>query len=46
MIRSQSPRQDYFFTSARSMAGIATPANRSYSWTTSSGPASAMVVTC
>ncbi|KAJ9562223.1 hypothetical protein OSB04_007383 [Centaurea solstitialis] len=37
-----SPRQDYFFTSARSMAGSATPPNRSYLWTTRSGPASAM----
>lgn len=39
---SPSPRQDYFFTSARSMAGSATPPNRSYLWTTRSGPASAM----
>ncbi|CAH1443509.1 unnamed protein product [Lactuca virosa] len=39
---SSSPRQDYFFTSARSMAGSATPPNRSYLWTTRSGPASAM----
>ncbi|XP_076888421.1 vacuolar lysine transporter YPQ1-like [Bidens hawaiensis] len=43
-IRSTSPRQDYFFTSARSMAGSATPPNRSYLWTPRSGPASAMVV--
>ncbi|KAJ0535385.1 hypothetical protein HanIR_Chr09g0430101 [Helianthus annuus] len=43
-IRSPSPRQDFFFTSARSMAGSATPPNRSYLWTTSSGPASSMVV--
>ncbi|XP_076915532.1 vacuolar histidine transporter YPQ3-like [Bidens hawaiensis] len=43
-IRSPSPRQDYFFTSARSMAGSATPPNRSYLWTPRSGPASAMVV--
>ncbi|KAL8245864.1 hypothetical protein R6Q59_007080 [Mikania micrantha] len=43
-IRSPSPRQDYFFTSARSMAGSATPPNRSYLWTTRSGPASTMVV--
>ncbi|KAK1433004.1 hypothetical protein QVD17_09908 [Tagetes erecta] len=43
-IRSPSPRQDYFFTSARSMAGSATPPNRAYLWTTRSGPASAMVV--
>ncbi|XP_076953943.1 vacuolar lysine transporter YPQ1-like [Bidens hawaiensis] len=42
MIRSPSPRQDYFFTSARSMAGSATPPNRSYLWTPRSGPASAM----
>ncbi|PWA95110.1 Cystinosin/ERS1p repeat-containing protein [Artemisia annua] len=40
---SQSPRQDYFFTSARSMAGSATPPIRSYLWTPRSGPASAMV---
>ncbi|KAI3500565.1 hypothetical protein L1887_36389 [Cichorium endivia] len=40
---SPSPRQDYFFTSARSMAGSATPPNRSYLWTTRSGPASTMV---
>lgn len=40
---SPSPRQDYFFTSARSMAGSSTPPNRSYLWTTRSGPASAMV---
>nr|XP_043616647.1 probable vacuolar amino acid transporter YPQ3 [Erigeron canadensis] len=39
---SLSPRQDYFFTSARSMAGSATPPNRSYLWPTRSGPASAM----
>ncbi|XP_023736229.1 uncharacterized protein LOC111884131 [Lactuca sativa] len=39
---SSSPRQDFFFTSARSMAGSATPPNRSYLWTTRSGPASAM----
>ncbi|KVH92571.1 probable vacuolar amino acid transporter YPQ3 [Cynara cardunculus var. scolymus] len=39
---SPSPRQDYFFTSARSMAGSATPPNRSYLWATRSGPASAM----
>ncbi|XP_071710065.1 vacuolar lysine transporter YPQ1-like [Rutidosis leptorrhynchoides] len=39
---SPSPRQDFFFTSARSMAGSATPPNRSYLWTTRSGPASAM----
>ncbi|KAL4581861.1 hypothetical protein LXL04_006395 [Taraxacum kok-saghyz] len=37
-----SPRQDFFFTSARSMAGSATPPNRSYLWQTRSGPASAM----
>ncbi|KAI3784997.1 hypothetical protein L1987_44105 [Smallanthus sonchifolius] len=43
-IKSPSPRQDYFFTSARSMAGSATPPNRSYLWTARSGPASAMVV--
>ncbi|MFS7974081.1 hypothetical protein Hanom_Chr09g00864331 [Helianthus anomalus] len=43
-IRSPSTRQDFFFTSARSMAGSATPPNRSYLWTTSSGPASSMVV--
>ncbi|KAI3777060.1 hypothetical protein L1987_46854 [Smallanthus sonchifolius] len=42
-IKSPSPRQDYIFTSARSMAGSATPPNRSYLWTPSSGPASAMV---
>ncbi|GKE75520.1 hypothetical protein Tco_1537561, partial [Tanacetum coccineum] len=40
---SQSPRQDYFFTSARSLAGSATPPIRSYLWTPRSGPASAMV---
>ncbi|KAM0032165.1 hypothetical protein Hdeb2414_s0016g00472061 [Helianthus debilis subsp. tardiflorus] len=43
-IRWPSTRQDFFFTSARSMAGSATPPNRSYLWTTSSGPASSMVV--
>ncbi|XP_076885710.1 vacuolar lysine transporter YPQ1-like [Bidens hawaiensis] len=42
-IKSPSPQQDYFFTSARSMAGSATPPNRSYLWTPRSGPASAMV---
>ncbi|KAI7729064.1 hypothetical protein M8C21_004331, partial [Ambrosia artemisiifolia] len=42
-IRSPSPRQDYFFTSARSMAGSATPPIRSYLWTPRSGPASTMV---
>lgn len=40
---AQSPRQDYFFTSARSMAGSATPPIRSYLWTARSGPASTMV---
>ncbi|PWA66214.1 Cystinosin/ERS1p repeat-containing protein [Artemisia annua] len=40
---SQSPRQDYFFTSARSMAGSATPPIRSYLWAARSGPASTMV---
>ncbi|XP_076925104.1 vacuolar arginine/histidine antiporter YPQ2-like [Bidens hawaiensis] len=42
-IKSPSPQQDYFFTSARSMAGSATPPNRSYLRTPRSGPASAMV---
>ncbi|KAL8247042.1 hypothetical protein R6Q59_008258 [Mikania micrantha] len=36
--------QDYYFTSARSLAGSSTPPNRAYMWTTRSGPASAMAV--
>nr|XP_043631640.1 probable vacuolar amino acid transporter YPQ3 [Erigeron canadensis] len=39
---SPSNRGDYYFTSARSLAGSSTPPNRSYLWTTRSGPALAL----
>ncbi|KAI7744161.1 hypothetical protein M8C21_020779 [Ambrosia artemisiifolia] len=41
---TQSHRQGYYFTSARSMAASSTPPNRACPWTTRSGPASAMAV--
>ncbi|GJQ93582.1 probable vacuolar amino acid transporter YPQ1 [Tanacetum coccineum] len=41
---SRSHRGDYYFTSARSLAGSSTPPNRTYLWTARSGPASAMAV--
>ncbi|XP_071708387.1 vacuolar lysine transporter YPQ1-like [Rutidosis leptorrhynchoides] len=39
---SPAQRRDYYFTSARSLAGSSTPPNSNYLWTTRSGPASAM----
>ncbi|KAI3722538.1 hypothetical protein L2E82_33577 [Cichorium intybus] len=39
---SPSHRRDYYFMSARSLAGSSTPPNRTYMWTTRSGPPSAM----
>jgi uncharacterized protein with PQ loop repeat len=35
---TSSPRKDFYYTSARSLAGSATPPVRSYMWTTRSGP--------
>lgn len=37
-----SPRKEFYYTSARSLAGSATPPIRSYLYTTRSGPPSAM----
>ncbi|XP_023729024.1 seven transmembrane protein 1 [Lactuca sativa] len=41
---SPSQRRDYYYMSARSLAGSSTPPNRGYLWTTRSGPASAMAM--
>ncbi|KAK2998571.1 hypothetical protein RJ639_023309 [Escallonia herrerae] len=37
-------RREFYYTSARSLAGSATPPVRSYMWTTRSGPSSAMIL--
>ncbi|KAK3009267.1 hypothetical protein RJ639_013832, partial [Escallonia herrerae] len=37
------PRREFYYTSARSLAGSATPPIRSYLWTPRSGPSSAMI---
>ncbi|KAK2987484.1 hypothetical protein RJ640_012143, partial [Escallonia rubra] len=37
------PRMEFYYTSARSLAGSATPPVRSYLWTPRSGPSSAMI---
>ncbi|CAI9290563.1 unnamed protein product [Lactuca saligna] len=41
---SPSQRRDYYYMSARSLAGSSTPPNRSYLWTTRSSPTSAMAM--